>query len=829
MKDAIALVINLAVAQIRHFYDAYPVINRPRELCAYYKSQNKHFQVIFIMFVVGMLFMHAFADLAMLLDGFDHRQIALALLIQVLVDVPLILVSALIFHIGKAASTGKKGDIATQEKVRTKFKVCGYIPTCVFILSALGVLGARDKYVESSIVWLLYTGVQILLAVWNIGGVIYRVSTVFVFSVGYCYLSYFMGFFTDYFAERVLVPTILAVVATLTLDRYTKENFLLRHAMRHQRNMYQNFFQQIQDPVMIFSGDALLYQNHAATSTLGTTHSNYYSKLRGFVSSRGWTLEDYVKAWLDDEVSEFMGTSAQQERYQWNCDGGATKRIVKVTLIESSDMRVSSIASRGEVTGKFTKKAISLFMHDITEELHNEGTKEKEKFKNILLFSLSHELKTPLNIFQRFLGESKRLVAGGDESAKDLFLEAKGAWRYLRNKINDILDYAEMLSKEFAMHNSCFSTLRFIGYLRKVTSFLLAGKRKSVKLDFKMGETVPDPMYGDRDRLEQILFNFLSNAAKFTDSGTISLNVTRQDERPGESYIGFSVRDTGCGMQKETVERLFTPRRDGPGSPSNISSVLHATKSGRKATRLGGLGLTVSRMICERLGCEIHVTSEPKRGSTFSFRIPLRSLSPQDTSLMLRRMSKSIVSAAGRLSEDSVPDEDVASRCRIPQPESLDSFPLHPQLIPLCDYDSKIIKTQPLASNLIQKLALVVDDNEFNRDVAERMIRKFGFRAVPAENGSVAIEALRGLQEKAEPATKLVVFMDVDMPVMDGIEATMRIRNEDKQPRPIIVALTAFCAETERRKCFDAGMDYFIGKPLTRERLREVLCNACMD
>ncbi len=831
MRQALESAISLAYTLISQFYVTYPRINRPRELYAYCRAQNKSFQSFFLMFVIGMVIAHLVTTLALLLDGFGTRLISISLLIVIPFDSMLFLLFVFVLHIGQAASTAKKEDLVAQERVRTRFMICGFIPTCMFIVGSMGVLEIRDKYAESSVVWLFYTTFQILISSWNIGGITYKLSTFIVFNLGFCYVSYLNDYFNDYFALRLLLPTVIAVLGVIFVDRYTKENFLLRLAVKHQRNMYQNFFQQIQDPVMIFNSKELIFQNRAALARIGTNKANYYDRLREFVSSRGWTLEDYAKAWLDEEVSEFMGTAAHQEIYQWYRGGAheSDKRVVKVTLIESTDIRAGGDSNgSGNKASKFANRAVSLFMHDITEELQNEEKKAQGKFKNMLLFSLSHELKTPLNIFQRFLAESKQLLKHNHDydSLKDAHTEARGAWRYLRNKINDILDYAQILANEFALHNSSFSTRRFISYLRKVTTFLLTGKRKSVRTQFHIGENVPDFMYADRDRLEQVLFNFLSNAAKFTEAGEISFSVSRD---VGQDYIKFEVKDTGCGMSKETLDCLFTPRHGEPDSvpPSPFASALASTLGsphhpglrpaipGRLATRLGGLGLTVSRMICEKLGADISVKSELGQGSAFSIRVPVL-VQPEGSPAAgrgRRTLLKRVSISQGN--SPPIPDEEVGLRKTVPAREWTGTCRIRG--ISVCSKE----KTRGA------RIALVVDDNDFNRYVAERMIKKFGFEVRMAENGKVAIEALRRVQDerREEDESTVVVFMDIDMPVMDGIEATIKIRRDDRPPRPIIVALTAFSAESERRKCFEAGMDAFIDKPLTKERLYETLCN----
>ncbi len=406
--------------------------------------------------------------------------------------------------------------------------------------------------------------------------------------------------------------------------------------------------------------------------------------------------------------------------------------------------------------------------------------------------------------------------------------EAKGAWRYLRNKINDILDYVQIISGEFALHISDFSLRRFVKYLSKTTSFLLASKLSSVGLDFSVDPGIPDLYTGDRDRLEQVLFNFLSNAAKFTDKGKIALRVSaaKQEEDAGSGSVAaglvFTVADTGCGMAKETVDSLFSlAHGQGNHCLRSMTAVAVGPERLRKnlsasATKLSGLGLTISKMICAGMGADIAVSSELGKGAEFSFAVPR-------SRRQLKRGSS--VSAMGpreeEYEEDYVNDLDESVSPDGPTGNGkYRSYQLLREFPRTANYLGNVGSDIAPCSRR-KKMAMVVDDNDFNRYVAQEMLKKFGFETVSAENGKVALEKLRLLQR--DHTEGMLVFMDVDMPVMDGIEATVQIRKENIRPRPNIVALTAFSAESERRKCFEAGMDSFIDKPLTKERLCEFL------
>ncbi len=842
------------LAGVANLYLTYPTISLPSEQCAYYRTQNKRFRLVFLCFLLGLFLVQISANIALVLDETSFPSMLFIMLHQGIVDLLFLAISAYVFRLGAVTRAAKKDDFATQESVWNRYTICGMAPTGLLMATPFfAATHYSQTYIE--ICWTLCCLLQIQLAAWNVGRVLYKIVMVFVFSVGYCYASYSLGMLKELILLRMTIPVAMAITYILVLDRHNKQNFLLKHALKRQRDVYQHFFQQLQDPLLIIGPATLVFQNSSAAALLGTTKFNYYTRLREFVTSQGWSLEDHVRARLDtaEDGGEPDSGTTQQERYEWSSAGSGGmrsfrqdespgKRVMRVTIIESSELSTAGIerkeCAKGVASG--TKKSVVLIIHDITDELLREEKRAEDKYKNMLLFSLSHELKTPLNIFQIFMTEAKKIIPRTDP-IYDLFTETRGAWRYLRNKINDILDYAQILSGEFVLHPSSFSTARFVKYLRKITSFLLTTKRRrTVALEFRAEKDVPSFLYADRERIEQVLFNLLSNAAKFTDTGKIELHISRgtQDETavstsasvPG--YIMFSVRDTGCGMPQDRVDSLFTLAcgRAGEGSSPRSAVPLpllrsESKSSHRQAAQLSGLGLTVSKMICTRMGTEIAVTSAPGKGSSFMFRIP-STTSPRRSAARSPSRATHTPKREGSETPD-IPDEGdcIVRRSAVFRREVLATQPM-------CGSRStrpaKLWDSNPKTG---ERVALVVDDSDFNRCVAERMIKKFGFRTISAENGAVAIDALRKVQderngnENTEEKTVLI-FMDVDMPVMDGIEATVRIRREDRLPRPVIVALTAFSAESERQKCFEAGMDYFMDKPLTKERLCEVLYNA---
>jgi CheY-like chemotaxis protein len=263
---------------------------------------------------------------------------------------------------------------------------------------------------------------------------------------------------------------------------------------------------------------------------------------------------------------------------------------------------------------------------------------------------------------------------------------------------------------------------------------------------------VPRIITGDPTRLRQILGNLLSNAVKFTDKGEVMVSVSSKPG--GESHeIHFAVQDTGIGIPKNLMYKLFKP----------FSQV---DASDTRKCEGTGLGLSISKKLAEAMGGRIWAESEPGIGSAFHFTILAR---PAD--------------------ERSIMVGNIQSK-----PNLLSSPPFNLRI-------------------------LLAEDNEVNQKVMLKMLRRLGYRVDLAANGIEAIQAI-------ERQNYDVVLMDVQMPEMDGLEATKEIcRRWPSAEKPRIVALTAYALEGDRERCLEAGMDDYISKPVKIVDLERALMN----
>ncbi len=792
---------------LRAFFKNYPTITDPHELCVYYRSVNRAFPSYFAVLTGFMVAIEMMCFVMYLFNPLKWPHLGKILLIWLALDLPFAICTWYCFQVASAPRPQK--DIAYQSWTHIKLQTCVLMPTVAFSLLPLAFSHFPEPAQLAASSWQFSFVAQLNVCAWLADGIAYKVFLMGLLNVGFYAICTVQGYM-DCSLPKFAAPFVLAIFFFVTLDWHTKENFILHRELRRQKKMYESHLLKVRDPVAIVGDRQIEFANEAARQIFGSTPDEFARAAEKFVSEGGETLISDIRGRIrrEDSANSSAVEPVQQERYfvcEAKADSATYKRTFNVSLVGSSFYRRSRL--------------VSFALHDITDELLREEARVESKYKNMLFFSLSHELRTPLNIFQVFLATARANMRTPE--AMDTYRAAKGAWRYLRNKISDILDYAQILAEEFVLHRGRFSLRRFVSQLRKSTDHLLGQqKRSAVRLQFVVSRGIPDEIVEDKDRLEQVLFNLLSNATKYTVAGTISLYIYRSSTEVGK--IVFEVADTGCGMAPESMGVLFNLRSS--CEPPLLSSVcIHSVRSPStaamiasqrdlaassaqsrrgslgaqalpKSSGLSGLGLTISKMICNRMGTDIKVRSTLGKGSAFSFAVPSTGTAMTEPA-GIRGMPRS--------TEGTIPDETAAVHT-------------------INRYDDFVVRCPASVAGRVG--VLIVDDSEMSRFAVKNMIRKFGFRVEEADTGTTAIEKLGMLQE-AMPESSLVMFMDLEMPRMDGVAATREIRRQDKTPKPYIIALTAFGSENERARCIQAGMNGFMSKPLTKEAVTDLFSN----
>ena len=372
--------------------------------------------------------------------------------------------------------------------------------------------------------------------------------------------------------------------------------------------------------------------------------------------------------------------------------------------------------------------------------------------KSEFLSRMSHEIRTPMN---GIVGMSTIAMQNIDntDKIKDCLEKVIMSSKHLLALINDVLDMSKIESGKVELRHESFNFRAFLQDFENL--YGEQAKSKGISYETVLASDLEVQIIGDSLRLNQVLSNLLSNALKFTPAkGIIKLRVSKTGKDQENVYLRFEVIDTGCGIAEENYDKIFESFEQ-----ENVDVTY---KYGGT-----GLGLSIVKRFTQLMGGSIHVTSVQGSGSTFTVDLPFGKVKESGE---LARFSD----INGR--------DDLAKDCYV------------------IDYDFK------------GKRILLVEDNELNREIAEELIGATGASVESAEDGVQAVEKFK---ESAEGYYDLIL-MDVQMPHMDGYEATRCIRalgRSDAQKVPIF-AMTANAFAEDVQKSREAGMNAHISKPL---------------
>jgi two-component system, sensor histidine kinase and response regulator len=334
---------------------------------------------------------------------------------------------------------------------------------------------------------------------------------------------------------------------------------------------------------------------------------------------------------------------------------------------------------------------------------------------------------------------------------------------YLLTILDDLLDISKLDADKLEIETVPFMMSDVVG--KALSVMAIRAQEQGLLLHSDVASGLPDVMLGDPHRLRQILLNLISNAIKFTSKGTVAVSVKTEGQTTRTVSLILSVTDTGAGIAPEIQQKLFSDYTQG--------AVEVARKYGGT-----GLGLAICRRLAGLMGGEIGVESELGAGSTFYLKIPLAIASPEEAATMTSQAATAHGMDRNRRSSSSL---------RI----------------------------------------LQVEDNETNRNVAEKILTRVGHHVVSVENG---LQALEVLESSSESSVFDIILMDRHMPQMDGIEATKRLRKLPGLVAAIpIVGVTAGATKSELNSCLAAGMNIVLTKPLDGNELLAVIARLASD
>lgn len=503
------------------------------------------------------------------------------------------------------------------------------------------------------------------------------------------------------------------------------------------------------DP-LLFEIEGLIASNSQQLASLLTLRKAYSEIRTSLDPDRAAELVNQV----DDLIKEMDNKESETlQRYEpsiLNAIHTVNIAISMLGILALVLVVYSSISIRKEI--RYRKK----IQGDLVES--EQRAQSASQMKSQFLATVSHEIRTPLNgiislsdlLTQRSLSASDRkLVEIIHRSGKTLL-----------TIINDILDFSKIESGKVELEIAEFCITDLISQTTDVLQ--LKASEKSVILTSHIEPEVPAHFYGDCDRIAQVLFNLIGNAIKFTKEGSVFVSVNRSSSVEGACRVVFCVEDTGLGIPKEHLPKLFQP----------FVQIGKVGTSGEPGT---GLGLCISQQLIKKMGGEIFVESEVGRGSRFWFELPF-----------------------DRYSLETVGQESSQEK------EASNTYYLRNPI------------QAPLFDDLFTPKVLVVEDNPTNQIIAQSLLQKLGVDCNMASNGLEAIEMVDMISYD-------LILMDCQMPILDGYEVTRRIRSKNIPRQIPIIAMTANIGEDDKNKCLRSGMNDYLTKPVLLSELRASL------
>ncbi len=443
--------------------------------------------------------------------------------------------------------------------------------------------------------------------------------------------------------------------------------------------------------------------------------------------------------------------------------GAFTAERLEVLKLVSSQAAIALENARLYAQLEDYSRSLEQKVKQRTEELA-EATRQAQaasEAKSLFLANMSHELRTPLNAILGFAQVMHRSSDLSPEHQENLRIIMRSG-EHLLNLINQVLDFSKIEAGRITLNQRSFDLFQLLDDLEDM--FYLKAEEKMLQLIFHRAPEVPQYILTDEIKLRQVLINLLNNAIKFTESGGVYLRVRAVDDL-ALSHAAAAHTSASHPSQQLLFEVEDTGMGIAPDEIDNLFQAFTQTKTGQASQEGTGLGLALSASFVKLMGGEIRVKSEVGRGTTFQFNIQVDLVAPEQ--VKPQQLERQILCL-----------EPHQPPCRI----------------------------------------LIVDDKPDNRQLLVKLLSPLGFELQTATNGQEAIQ----IWESFSPD---LIWMDLRMPVMNGYEATEKIKASPKGKDTVIIALTASILEEERSSIFAAGCDDLVYKPFRPQTIFEKMAH----
>ena len=549
-------------------------------------------------------------------------------------------------------------------------------------------------------------------------------------------------------------------------------------------------------------------------------------------------------------------------------DLGQKSYSLKERVLRGKKSEISVLKSAIPVKINGEEVLLEAFMDISIQKLARIKEKEANIAKSEFLANMSHELRTPLNGIIGSVEILKGLELSEEQNQIFSIIQASG--ENLLNIINDILDFSKIEANKITIEKISFNLVYLLEQVIKQFSY--KSRDLGVELLYYVEKDVPDFIIADKVKITQILVNLIGNAFKFTKQGEIIVMVEKKSLKENELELYFSIEDSGIGIPKDKLDDIF-------------EAFSQADTSTTRKFGGTGLGTTISKSFVEKMGGKIGVYSPNKRyekenkGSVFYFTIMVGvdiqtsvDSAVLDSSINMALIGKKSVGID--LFTKKLEDTGISYKIFSQNEEALESIKKNSFThiliestsgtnLSITEYIDKIdskaeilmlsslrvtkdnIQTNKLSdilynpiifSDFLKKIKpreledirenieedkilfslkiLLVEDNIFNQKVGSKLLTQLGCKVDIAENGEVGVEM-------AFKKTYDIIFMDVQMPVMNGLDATVELR--EKGCKIPVIAMTANATVKDREICLGSGMNNFLSKPIRKDELLEIL------